>query len=308
MEPASFDVGVLDFEIRAAAKAYRQSTMRICYYGWRLRYALMDDWSPLGVKDEEEYRQSLGIGQSTWYRCLKIGTALYTVKLADMERITVGKAELLIQVEPALWHDFPWVQEAQKLSEDEFARLIVQRHRQVGSAREPMTYFRVKVPVSTKKFLLDTLAKFRQEHNLASSAEALEYLVADVHDRPNVMAAIERANRYVKWSLFRFRKREVRNETQWLRRAHDLLKKAYWAVRMEDEGELHEKSEKEVFPAETPEELQDFAEWSRGMPSESDREDGEKTPSYVDVPPPAWYLRELPITHEPDGDDDSFEE
>ena len=287
---------------------HRQSSLRIAYYGFRMRFALGDDWSQVGAKDEEEYRKLLGVGQSTWYKLLKIGMALYMVKLADMERITVGKAELLIQVEPALWHDFPWVQEAQKLSEDEFTRLIVQRHRQVGSAKEPMTYFRVKVPFSTKKFLLDTVEKFRQEHNLASSAEAIEYLVADVHDRPNVMAAIERANRYVKWSLFRFRKLKVRNETQWLRRAHDLLKKAYWAVRMEDEGELHEKDEKEIFPASTPEELQDFTEWSRGMPSESDREVREEAPDHVRVPPPAWYLREVQFEHEPDGDDDSFEE
>jgi hypothetical protein len=299
---------VLDFEMRAAAKMHRQSSLRIAYYGFRLRYALMDDWSPLGVKDEEEYRKILGIAQSTYYKLLKIGAALYTVKLSDMERITVGKAELLIQVEPALWHDFPWVQEAQKLSEDDFSRLIVQRHRQVGSAKEPMTYFRVKVPYSAKRFLQDTVEKFRQEQNLATSAEALEYLVADVHDRPNVMAAIERANRYVKWTLFRFRKRKVRNETQWLLRAYRLLNKAYWAVRMEDEGEIRETSEKEVYPAETPEELQDFAEWCRTVPSEPDGEDGEEAPDHVDVPPPAWYLRELPVADESDGDDDSLEE
>jgi hypothetical protein len=256
---------------------HRQSSLRIAYYGFRLRYALMDDWSPLGVKDEEEYRKILGIAQSTYYKLLKIGAALYTVKLSDMERITVGKAELLIQVEPALWHDFPWVQEAQKLSEDDFSRLIVQRHRQVGSAKEPMTYFRVKVPYSAKRFLQDTVEKFRQEQNLATSAEALEYLVAD-------------------------------NETQWLLRAYRLLNKAYWAVRMEDEGEIRETSEKEVYPAETPEELQDFAEWCRTVPSEPDGEDGEEAPDHVDVPPPAWYLRELPVADESDGDDDSLEE
>lgn len=174
----SLDVPVLDYELRAAAKMYRQATMRIAYFAVRLRYALMDDWGPVKVADEEAYRKSLGIGYSTWMRCMKIGHALFHIRLADMEKIAVGNAELLLKVEPALWHDFPWVQEAQKLPADALAQLIVQRHKQVGSKAEPLVYFRVQVPHSVKQFLIDTIETFRQEYDIATTGEALEALIA----------------------------------------------------------------------------------------------------------------------------------
>ena len=262
----------------------------------------------MGVADEDSYRKILGLAQSTYYKLLGIGSALYMVKLADMERIPVGNAELLMKVDPALWHDFPWVHEAQTLSADEFACKIIQRNRQMGSDAEPTTYYRVKVPYSAKKFLDDTVEKFRQEHNLASTGEALELLIADVHDRPNVMVAIERANRYVKWTMYRCRKKKMVNELQWLNRSWSLLHKAYSAVRMEYDGEIYEDDAKEVYPAEDREELQDFTKWSRDMFAKPVGEDREETPDHVRVPPPAWYLRKVPIIHEPDDDDDSFEE
>lgn len=283
--------------------------MRLAYYSWRLRYALADDWSPLGVKSEDEYRKSLGLAPSTFYKLLNIGAALYTIKLADMERIPVGNAELLMKVEPALWHDFPWVQEAQTLSADEFAAKIVQRNRQAGSDVEPMVQFQVKVPYSAKKFMLDTVEKFRQEHNLASAGEALEYLIADVHDRPNIMAAIERANRYVKWSLFRLRKRKkMASEQEWLNRAYVLLNKAYAAVRLDFEGVIREDDEKEVYPAKTSEEFQDYNKWIRDMPFLSSRPHGEEAPRHGGLPAPSGDMRYMSEFDVPDGDDVSFEE
>lgn len=308
MDPQGLDVAVLDFECRAAAKSFRQSSMRIAFYGFRLRYALADDWSRLGVKDEEEYRKSLGIAQSTFYKMLSIGAALYTLKLADMERIPVGNAELLMKVEPALWHDFPWVHEAQTLSPDDFAAKIVQRNRNAGSNKEPLVYLNIRVPYSAKTFIRDTIEKFRQEHNLASAGEALEYLIADVHDRPNVMAAIERSNRYIKWAMFRCRKRKMSVELQWMHRAWALLNKAYWAVRMEDEGKIHEDDEKEVYPAKTSEEFQDYNKWIRDMPFLASRPDGKEGQDHDGVPPPAWYLRDVPPSDGSDGDDDSIED
>jgi hypothetical protein len=172
-----------------------------------------------------------------------------------------------------------------------------------------MVQFQVKVPYSAKKFMQDTVEKFRQEHNLASAGEALEFLIADVHDRPNVMAAIERANRYVKWSLFRLRMRKkMVHELGWLHRAWRLLDKAYWAVRMEDEVPIHEDDEKEIYPAENPAELQNYNEWIRDLSVLSSRAHGEEAPNHASVPASVGDMRAVSGVDDAGGDDDSFEE
>ncbi len=308
IDPQSLgEVDVLDFQIRAAAQSFRQASMRIAYYGFRLRHSLLNDWSPVGAKDEEDYRKKLGLAQSTWYKLLNIGSALYMVKLADMERIPVGNAELLMKVEPTLWLDYPWVEEAQTLSPDDFAARIVQRNRRAGSDQEPMVNYRVRVPYSAKRFMEETVERFRQEQGLSTPGEALEYLIADLHDRPNVMAAIERANRYIRWAMYRCRKRKMPSEMQWLERAWHLLNKAYSAVRMDDEEVIREEDEKEVYPAQSSEEFQDYNKWIRDMPFLSRRQDGKEAPDNDGVSDSDGDVRLVPDGDDSGDGDDSFE-
>ncbi len=275
---------MLDQEVQQTARLHRTSMMRLAYYGWRLRFEIDSrggDWSVLGVPyettdefgnqdkrfaaSEDEYRDSLGVSRSNWYKYLSIGAALHKLTLPELERITMTNAELLIQVDPVLWGDFPWIREATELTSNEFALRVVERNRQHGSDREPMTYYRCKVQFTAKKFLEETVEKFRLDNGLATAGEALELLVADVHDRPNVMTAVRRSMNLVNWAMWRFRKKRDSTEVQWLYRAERLLYKAYWAVRMERAGGVHEENAKEVYPAESEQDRQDYAEWSRDL-------------------------------------------
>jgi hypothetical protein len=295
--PQSLDIRVLDFELRKAARDYRQATMRLVYYVWRLRYALMDDWSTLGVKDERAYRESLGIPESSWFKYIRIGQVLHQLKLEDLEKMTPANADLLTRVDPSLMQDFDWVCEAQTLSSAQFSVLIVHRHRRIGSSVEPYFYYRARVPLSSKRFIEETVAKFKDEHHLSSFGEALELMVADVHDRPNVMMAIKQAYTYLRWSRYKMAQRGVKEEYPemvWIAQAQTLLYKAYWATRMNHEGDINEEDAEAVYPAENSQELQDFSQWDRSMSEQSGGESGKKVSPNESLFTATGHLRAVP--------------
>lgn len=177
-----------DLNLRRAAKALKTSLMEIAYYGWRLKRT--EGWLELGYEDETAYRHSLDIPKSTYFKFIRIGEALQQLSLDDMKALSTGNAELLLQVPPELWHDFPWVMEAKKLPTPEFAMRITTRSEQSGSDRVPMTYFRVRVPFLAKDALEEMVDNFRSKHGLASAGQALELLIADQYDRPNLLSTI----------------------------------------------------------------------------------------------------------------------
>ena len=297
LPPNSPDLQTLDFELRAAARDHRRASLRIAYWGWRLRFYLGEDWTPVGVENEEAYRKSLGIPQSTWYKLIRVGQALHRLSLRDMEQLSLSNAELLTRVDPALIMDFNWVHEAQTLDPTEFGRLVAQRHRRIGSDNQIYTYYRARMPLSSKDFIEETVAKFKDEHHLSSFGEALELMVADVHDRPNVMMAIKQAYTYLRWSRYKMAQRGVKEEYPemvWIAQAQTLLYKAYWATRMNHEGDINEEDEEAVYPAENSQELQDFTQWDRDMSQQSGGESGKKVSPDESLFTATGYLRAVP--------------
>jgi len=177
--------------LQTAAKYLKTSLMLIAYWGCRVREA--DGWNELGFADEDTCRKYLGIPQSTWYKYLRIGEALYNLTFDDLQQITVGNAELLITVDHAIWADYPWVAEAKRLTSDEFAENIVMRNQTAGIEREPMTYVRWKVPYTAKNAIEEMVDSFMSREGLATPGHALEMLVADRFDRMTDVAVIDRA-------------------------------------------------------------------------------------------------------------------
>lgn len=307
--------------MRQTAKIYKSAMMRLAFYSCRLRFAIEGmggDWSILGAElvdddgiihiasTEDEYRESLGISRSNFYKYMRIGEVLSNLSLTDMEQIRVTNAELLMQVDPALMQDFPWVQEAKQLTTDSFAVLVATRNRQTGKDNEPKLYFRAKVPATAKRFLDETVEAFRVEHGLHSSGEALEMLIADVHDRPNAMTTMHTAAQLVEWAMGRVKKRDPESqEAIWLERAFHMLRRTYTAVRMES---TDEDNAQEVYAAE---EIYERKSRPTGEGIVSTKPYGAGGPSvagHADMEGTGFYLHPL---QEPDGadrDGDGFED
>lgn len=278
LPPGAYDLQTLDFEMRTAARAHRQSFMRMAFFGYRLRYYLALDWSPLGVANEDEYRRSLGICHATYLRALRIGQRFHQLPLADLEQITPVNADILLAVDPALIPQFDWIGEAKRLNSAQLTNLVVKRNRQVGSDREPKVVLSIRVPATSKLFLEERIEKFRIDNELTSQGEALELMIADMHDRPNALMAVKRAHKYVQFVRFMFMKSRPNavEEVSWLDRAQQLLDKAVWATRMNDSGELDEEDEETVYAAAGPEGFQDAAEWDGSLSEQPGGEAGEE--------------------------------
>ena len=197
--PPAEDIRVCDQKIRFAAKSLKISLMELAYYGWRLRS--LNGYVALGFEDEESYRMSLDVSKTTYYKFMRIGEAFCMLPLHELHQISVGNAELLMQVAPVLWQQFPWIQEAKRLSSQELALRITASNEHAGLDRVPLTWFRVKVPYLAKEALFDMLERFRDKHQLSSLGQALELLIADQYDRPNLFNVIYEAKTILRGAL-----------------------------------------------------------------------------------------------------------
>jgi len=230
LAPQVIDVDEYDAELRMAAKALRVSSMRIAYYGWRMK--LSDGWVRFGLepgpRGEEAYRESIGVPKSSWYRLIRVGQSLHQLPLADLERISVTNAEILLAVSPTILHDYSWVHEARTLSSTQLAALVTERNRTAGDTREPLTLFTASIPFLAKQAINEMLDTFKDKNLLSSRGQALELLIADRCDRPNLLAATEKAMRLLQGALggLKAKKIEAPDELYWLQLAMEALNEA----------------------------------------------------------------------------------
>lgn len=180
------DLHLYDTKLRQAAVKYGKCLRAIGYYGWRLQLA--DQWQLFQCEDEEAYRESLDIPRSTYYKWVRIGKVLHSLTLEQLEQVSTSNLEILSQLDA---DQIPrYLEQAVTQPPTEFAKYIADCNQKEGSAFEPKDYVRYKVPVSSKKFLEEAVGEFQAKHNLASPGRALELMVADIHDRLNVMGVL----------------------------------------------------------------------------------------------------------------------
>lgn len=217
-----------DRVLRKAAAGLKSNLMTIAYYGARVRAE--QAYLSLGFESEDKYRASLDIPRSTFYKAVRIGEALFDLPLSDLMELSTGNAELLTQVDPILRESYPWVEDAKNLSNDAFAALVTQRNRQSGGGKEAYAYYRCRVPYSVKRFLEESVDAFQMKHGLSSAAQALEFLIADRHDRPGVLQKLVESRRLVKIARHVLAQRgwwDCSGEIDMLDRAGRLLDAAY---------------------------------------------------------------------------------
>ena len=213
--------------LQEAARAMRLSTMRIAYYGFRMR--LSEGWTmfgmPPGPKGEEQYREFIGVPRSTWYRMCRIGQALHQLTLPELERIPIANAEILLSVSPTIWHDFSWVHEAKSLPSTRLAELVTERNKAAGDDREPMEVMVFRLPSLAKQAIRTMLDVFQNKHELSSQGQALELLIADRYDRGNLLGAVSQAQKLIGAVLFILRdhKKRFNEQVEFLELASEVL-------------------------------------------------------------------------------------
>lgn len=218
LAPESYPITEYHAELQAAAKAYRFSLAKIAYYGFRMR--LSEGWTALGFepgpRGEEAYRESLDIPRSTFYKAVRIGQSLHQLSLEDLIRIPTTNAELLIQVDPSLTHEFPWVAEAKSLPPKEMADLVATRNRTVGG-REPLSTLIFRVPFLAKRAIEEMLEAVQNKYELSSKGQSLELMIADLHNDVNLVASVDRAQRLLAGVRESMKRRQApADEQEWL--------------------------------------------------------------------------------------------
>lgn len=225
--PPAPQAEAFDREVRRAARSFKSAIMDLAFYGSRMRAGNM--FASLGYESEDKYRENLDVPRSTWFKAVRIGEALFDLPLDDLKSISTGNAELLMQIDPALWGDYPWVTEAKQLEVADFAGLVSQRNRKAGNGKEPYAYYRVRVPFSVKGFLEESVEAYRQQNELSTGAQALEFLVADRHDRPTHLARTTEIRRLIRAVVHLFEQRglkEITEEMYLLKKARRLIDEA----------------------------------------------------------------------------------
>ena len=230
LDPENEPIDQFHRELQSAARGLRMDLAKIAFYGWKMRLA--DGWTRFGFesgsKGEEAYRESLDVPHSSWYKHVRIGQALHQLTLADHERIKVSNRELLMQVNPTIIHDFPWLSEAKVLKPKAFAELVASRNKTVGD-KEPLSTIALKVPFLAKQAIEDMLESFQHRHELSSKGQALELMIADLQHDASLLSAVGQARKLLTGvaQSMKNRKAPEEDEQTWVLLAKEILDESY---------------------------------------------------------------------------------
>lgn len=217
-------------QLQSAARSLKSNLARIAYFGFRMR--MSDGWTILGYESgprgEDAYREMLDIPRSTYFKAVRIGQALNQLSLADLERIPTSNAELLIQVDPSITHDFAWVKEAQLLKPKDMAELVASRNKAVGG-REPLSTIVFKVAFLAKQAVETMLESVQKKYELSSKGQALELMIADLHNDANLISSVEKAKQLLAGvaKSIKLRNGFKGDEETWMQMALEVLDEGY---------------------------------------------------------------------------------
>lgn len=235
-----------DSELRSAARNYRQSVLKIGYYGARLR--MTEGWRDLGFESEEDYRESLDVPRSTWYKYVRICQNYMQLSLPELEAYQITNLQLLLKVNPSIADNHPWMDEALALKPKKLAELVAERNRAVGDEREPLTSYRVTVPFLAKRAIEQQVEDFQKKHGLSSPGQALEFLIVDRAGEPGILTELSQIRKLlsgVAQSLqMKANRCQLEQERSWIKLAWEMTdacyQKAIQAARQESAGEAND--------------------------------------------------------------------
>lgn len=164
--------------LKRAVMLHRAVTAAISYYGWRIKKS--GRWAEFGCTGEIDYRMRRQISESMWKECMRIGRVLESLPFEELSVIPQRNARSLTYVSPAIWHDYPWLKESKTTPVREFEKLVRQRNRLLlGTGHAD--------PVAdTRQRVMAKLQSVRDQHDLKSMSDALEFLLTKVPDDTSV--------------------------------------------------------------------------------------------------------------------------
>lgn len=130
-------------------------------------------WEVLGYESESAYREYLGIGRSTYYRCrrlaMEIGKPLIDkglVTRARLNRLTLENAEQLLRLDARRRFSESWIEKAITMTESEFERLVDQvllngEEPEEATTKDPLSVMKIRMLASQRAVIEATFEEFR---------------------------------------------------------------------------------------------------------------------------------------------------
>ena len=180
--PAPITLKELDQRFRALARQHARTLGEMVFVAYRLVEA--DNWESLGMLCGEDYAESVGISYSYFRRLATLGERLQFLTVTEIQNLSVRSMSDLTKVHPAIWNEYPWVEEAKALTAREFSALVMIRNEQAGhSLCEPRTQLTLRVPLSQHPVFERRLETIRRQEKLGSVAEALTLALESVDEK-----------------------------------------------------------------------------------------------------------------------------
>jgi hypothetical protein len=159
-----------DAKVRSASATIKRSSCEIAYYGWRIKKA--DRWSEFNCATEEEYFTSRGINSHLWSTAMIVGRLLEPLSLEELTTIGIYKGKLLSNVHSDLWHDYPWLADAKRMSERDFRDIVALRNRSLDGGEASQALLNAESEYA-KSITKDKINYLRRKYNLDNSADAV---------------------------------------------------------------------------------------------------------------------------------------
>ena len=154
-----------------------------------------DGWQLLGYEDEKHYRQSKGIGRSTWYKMIGIAERLAHLTREDFLAMTVENAEQL-SVQPTEVKQNPeLIAKAQTETAEGFADQLVLDTAQRENKPVDDVYVTMKwrIRQGQRKAIESGLEEWQRMHGIDDPGYALELMIAEFRERSTLVGFIAEA-------------------------------------------------------------------------------------------------------------------
>jgi len=152
-------------------------------------------WEIRGYDSEQAYREYLGIGRSTYFRCrrlaMEIGQPLMKKELvtrARLNRLTLENAEQLLRLDERRRFSVSWVEKSLTMTESQFEtevdHVVLNDTEPEEATTESQSFIKIPVTASQKNVIMAEFREVAAEHGLEVDdlGGICEAMTADWHN------------------------------------------------------------------------------------------------------------------------------